>query len=137
MAARTVVLVAACAAAGALVLATDGAAASHAAAQAGPDLTRLLRAMAAMKLLMAAAAMAAIWWRLATPAPGWRLALYAAAAAGMASGPVLIWAMIHVGSGALLLHAGLVGVVALLWLDPEVGRRLELLVARKRAGLRG
>jgi hypothetical protein len=108
----------------------------HAVAQAGPDLTRLLRAMAAMKAMMAVGAIAVVLWRLQSPVLAGRFSLYAAATAGMAAGPGLIWTMAHVASGAFLLHAGLIASVLLLWRDPEVSRRLELLVARKRAALR-
>jgi hypothetical protein len=91
--------------------------------------------MAAIKAMMAVGAGAAILWRLQAPATMARFSLYAAAAAGMAAGPALIWTMVHVALGAFLLHAGLIASVLLLWRDPEVSRRLELLVARKRAAL--
>jgi hypothetical protein len=134
--AQAIMLGLACAAAAAGTLATNSGASAHAVAQAGPDLTRLLRAMAVMKAVIAGGACAAVLWRLQTPVPAWRFSLYAAAVAGMAAGPALIWAMVHVASGALLLHAGLIAGVALLWVDPEVTHRLKLLVARKRAAPR-
>ena len=133
-AAQLVLLGATCAALAGGLLANGGSA--HDVAQAGPDLTRLLRAMAGIKALMAACAVAVVLWRLQTPVSAWRLSLYALAAAGMAAGPGLIWGMAHVASGAFALHAGLIACVLLLWRDPEVGRRLEVLVARKRAALR-
>ena len=108
----------------------------HAVAQAGPDLARLLRAMAAIKAMMAAGATAAVLWRLQSPISVGRFSLYALATAGTAAGPGLIWTMAHLASGAFFLHAGLIANVLLLWRDPEVGRRLEVLVARKRAALR-
>ncbi len=54
----------------------------------------------------------------------------------MAAGPVLIWDMAHIRSGALLLHAGLLAGGLLLWRDPVVGARLGAIVARRRAMLR-
>jgi hypothetical protein len=117
-------------------LATSGGEAAQAVRAAGPELTRLLRAMAGLKLVLAAGVLAGFYWRLGTPAGLWRLAGYAAAAAAMAAGPVLIWDMAHVGLGALLLHGGLLGGVLLLWRDPAVGACLGAMVARRRAVLR-
>jgi hypothetical protein len=108
---------------------------SGAAASADPDLTRLLRAMALLKLLFAAAAAATTLWRLQAPiAPG-LLSLYALAAFAMAAGPGLIWTMTHVVLGAALLHAGLIASLVLLWRDPEVARLLAAAIARRRASL--
>ncbi len=118
------------------VMATPAEEAARAIQAAGPDLTRLLRAMAAMKLMFAAGLLAAAYWRLAMPASVWRLTSCAVAAAAMAAGPVLIWEMAHVRAGALLLHAGLLASVLLLWRDPAVGARLGVIVARRRAILR-
>lgn len=102
---------------------------------AGAEFTRLLRAMAGLKALMAAGAAAAIWWRLGTLArPAW-LAGYTAAAAAMVAGVPLIWGMVHVGAGALALHAGLLASVLLLWRDPAVGQRLATLIAARRSNL--
>jgi hypothetical protein len=132
--AQVLLVAVACAAlAGGLIL---NGGSQHAVAQAGPDLTRLLRAMAAIKVMMAVAATAVVLWRLQSPISIGRFALYALATAGMAAGPGLIWTMAHVASGAFALHAGLIASMLLLWRDPEVARRLELLVARKRAALR-
>jgi hypothetical protein len=118
------------------VLATSAQEAAQAAQAAGPELTRLLRAMAGLKLLFAAGLLAAVYWRLAVPASTWRLACYAAAGAAMAAGPVLIWEMAHVRLGALLLHAGLLIGALLLWRDPAIGARLGAMVATRRATLR-
>jgi hypothetical protein len=41
--------------------------------------------------------------------------------------------MAHVAAGAVLLHAGLLATVVLLWRDPAVGQRLASLVAARRA----
>lgn len=134
---RSVVLVVALAAGAAGFLATDTGASAQAVAAAGPDLTRLLRAMAGLKTLMAAGATAAVVWRLGSPASSRWLALYAAALAGMAAGPGLIWDMAHVRTGATLLHGGLFATILLLWRDPVVGARLGAAVARRRLLLAG
>jgi hypothetical protein len=114
------------------VLATGHAQAARAVAQAGDDLTRLLRAMAAIKLLLAAGAIAAVAWRLGNAVTAPRFAAYACASAAMAAGPGLIWDMAHVAAGALLLHAGLLTALLLLWRDPAVAARLADLVRRRR-----
>ena len=103
-------------------------------ALAGPDLTRLLRAMTGLKLLLAAVATAGLLWRLAAPVAWPRFATYALAAGSMAMGPGLIWGMVHVRLGALLLHAGLFALAVLLWRDPASSARLaDLITARRRA----
>jgi len=107
-------------------------ASAHAVLQAGPDLTRLLRAMAGLKLLMAAGALAAMWWRLGAPASLPWLASYTAAGMAMAAGPGLIVSMAHVGAGALLLHAGLGATLVMLWRDPAMGPRLHEAWVRRR-----
>jgi hypothetical protein len=134
--ARTVLAVAIVAALAAGALATGPDAVSRAVAAAGPDLTRLLRAMALLKAVMAAGAVAAMVWRLGSAATLPWLAGYAAAAAAMAAGPAVIWGMAHVGVGAALLHGGLLASVLLLWCDPAVGARLSAIVAARRAALR-
>ena len=113
-------------------LTTPAEEAARAAQAAGPELTRLLRTMAGLKLMFAAGLLAAAYWRLAAPASTWRLASYAAAGAAMAAGPVLIWEMAHVRLGALLLHGGLLSCVLLLWRDPAVGAGLGVIVAKRR-----
>ncbi len=117
-------------------LATPAELAAQAAQAAGPELTRLLRAMAALKLVFALGLLSATYWRLATPAASWRLASYVAAGAAMAAGPVLIWQLAHIRLGALLLHGGLLACALLLWRDPAVGTRLGAIVARRRTTLR-
>ncbi len=133
--ARTAIILsmAAGAAAGLLTLGTVSSA--HAVAQAGPELTRLLRAMAGLKALMAGAALAAVLWRLAIPAGPARVACYAFAAAAMAAGPGLIAGMDHVAGGALLLHAGLLATILMLWRDPGTGECLNEALCRRRARL--
>jgi hypothetical protein len=114
------------------LLTTNDAETARAVANAGGDLTRLLRAMAAIKTIMAVAAGAAILWRLVDPAPWAMLTGYALAGAAMAAGPGLIWGMVHIGAGALLLHGGLAAAILLLWRDPAVEPRLARLVAARR-----
>jgi len=114
---------------------TSSQATLHAAAQAGPDWAHLLRAMAALKTVMAVASVGAVVWRLASPAkPAW-LAAYSLAGSAMMAGPGLVWGLVHIGLGALLLHAGLAATLLLLWRDPQVGTRLATLVALRRAAL--
>ncbi len=103
----------------------------------GAALTRVLRAMAALKMLFVLGATFGILWRLGTRAgAGWLLA-YAAAVAVMWTGPGLIWSMAHVGLGALLMHGGLATSVVLLWRDKAVGARLDAMIARRRQEIRG
>ncbi len=97
------------------------------------DLTRLLRAMAALKLLFVAASAALMFWRMQAPIGPASLSLYVIAAATMATGPGLIWTMAHVAIGAALLHLGLIASCVMLWRDPEVARLLTALAARRRA----
>ncbi len=130
---QAVVLLAFVVAALAGFLATDGATAAHAVEHAGGDLTRLLRAMAAIKAAMAVGVMAAVVWRLSTPAPTPWLVGYTVAGAVMAAGPGLIWDMAYLGTGALLLHGGLAACAILLWKDPAVGSRLAAMIATRRA----
>jgi hypothetical protein len=112
--------------------ATDTAQVTQAIEQAGPDLTRLLRFMAALKALMATAAAAALFWRLGV-AIAWPWFLtYALAAGAMVAGPGLIWMMAHVTLGALMLHGGLAASILLLWRDPAVAARLAANLAARR-----
>jgi hypothetical protein len=113
-------------------LVTDTADTAHIGA-ADPDLTRLLRAMTGLKLLMAAAATSAVLWRLAAPVSLIWLGAYATACAAMFAGPGLIWDMVHLKLGALLLHAGLIATLVLVWRDPVVARRLEAVISMRRS----
>ena len=79
------------------VFATPPATMARAIEAAGPDLTRLLRAMAAIKVVLAAGATAAILWRLGSAVTVPWFAAYAIACAAMAAGPGLIWGMAHPG----------------------------------------
>ena len=113
-------------------LATDTHQGAAAAALAGPDLVRLLRAMAAIKSLMALAAVGATLWRLGAPVGSGKLLAYTIACAAMAAGPGLIWGMAHVGTGALLLHGGLAAAVLLLWRDPATSMLLSEALQKRR-----
>jgi hypothetical protein len=117
-------------------LATSPEAASQAAAQAGPGLTRLLRAMAGIKAMAAISLVATVYWRLAAPIGPARFIVYALTCGTMAAGPGLIWDMAHLKLGAVLLHGGLFASVLLLWRDPNMITRLEAEIARRRARLR-
>ena len=105
--------------------------AAAAASAAGPDLVRLLRAMAVIKSVLALTAFGAVLWRLDAPAGAGRLAAYLASSAAMAAGPGLIWGMVHVAAGALLLHGGLAGAVVLLWTDPTTANLLAIALRKK------
>ncbi len=101
-------------------------------AAADPELLRLLRAMAALKLLFAAAATGAILWRLQLPVAPLRLAGYAFGAAATLAGPGLLWNGAHPGAAALLLHGGLAASLLLLWQDPATSLAIERAIARRR-----
>lgn len=102
----------------------------------GEDLTRLLRAMAALKAFIAACAAAAVIWRLGSRvSPAWFTA-YALACCAMGAGPGLIWGMAYVGTGALLLHGGLLASLLLIWRDPVVAKRLSGIIAARRHSIR-
>jgi hypothetical protein len=118
------------------LLATGTEASAAAIALAGADLVHLLRAMALLKLAMAAGMAAAVLWRLGSSVTLSWWAAYALACASMAIGPGLIWQMAYVRTGALLLHAGLLAGLILLWRDPAVRARLVTMVAARRAALR-
>jgi hypothetical protein len=133
--ARLLLAVIVCVAMAAGFLATGSRTTSLAVGNAGADLTRLLRAMAAMKALMAGGAVAAVAWRLSAPVTPLWLGAYALACAAMAAGPGLIWNMANVGWGGAILHAGLFASVTLLWRDPAVAARLEQYVAERRSAL--
>ncbi len=131
--ARSLVILAFTAAAIAGAATTLLPASAHAVADAGADLTRLLRAMAGLKALMAGAAFWAVLWRLGAPATLPWLVGYGVAAAAMAGGPGMIWSMAYIRSGALLLHAGLFATIVMLWRDPATGLRLSQTAAKRRS----
>ncbi len=136
VAGRAVLVGAIVAGAALAAFATPASEAAQAAQAAGPELTRLLRAMAGLKMMFAACVLSAIAWRLAAPVSTWRVVSYGVAGAAMAAGPVLIWDMVHIRLGALLLHGGLLAGALLLWRDPAMGARLGAIVEKRRAMLR-
>jgi hypothetical protein len=99
--------------------AADGPA-SAAAVAADPELARLLRAMALIKASMAAAA---VWLAdrllLRCPLGSGLAAGLVPAVALMAAAPVLMWHVAHVGTGALLFHAGMIALLVLGWRPAE------------------
>jgi len=97
---------------------TSAPAASQAVSDAGAELTRLLRAMALIKVVLAAGVVWLIAWRLRFPVNPLLAAGYIAGAAVMAIGPGLIWDMAHVALGALLLHGAGALLLVLFWRDP-------------------
>ena len=123
-------------AAGVAFVATSPEAAATAIAEAGPELTRLLRGMAGLKLLLAAPLAAAALWRMARPIGLAWFGAYAVAFAATAAGPAFIWTLVHIRPGALLLHGGLAAALLLLWRDPAFSRRLADAVADRRQRLR-
>lgn len=132
---RTALLLLTLAAAALGFLATDPAATAAAMRGAGPDLARVLRGMAMLKVGFAGLALAAVLWRFTRPVPtGWATA-YGAAAAAMAAGPGLVWQLAHLITGSILLHAGLLATIVLLWRDPVLSAQLSLAVAAKRRRL--
>jgi alcohol dehydrogenase class IV len=134
-AARGLLVLVLCTAATAGLLATGSQETSQALANAGAELANLLRAMTAIKAVMAAFAALAIVWRLGSPVRPLWLACYLAACAVMTAGVGLIWNLAHIGSGALMLHAGLLAAVVLFWRDPAVAKRIAALVEARRAAI--
>ena len=98
--------------------ATQEASAAAAIADAGAELTRLLRAMAGLKVLLAAGVVWLIDWRLRYPISPRLAAGYVIGAAVMATGPGLIWNMAHVALGAVLLHGAGAALLVLFCRDP-------------------
>ncbi len=100
-------------------------------AAAGADLARLLKAMAVIKLAFVLPAALAVIWRLSLPVSVGRLVAYAAATAAMTISIGLIWHLAHVGLGALLMHAGLISTLILLFTDKDVVVQLSGMLARR------
>ncbi|GAA0579326.1 hypothetical protein GCM10009416_17160 [Craurococcus roseus] len=99
-------------------LAADGEASARAVA-ADPELARLLRAMAVLKASMAGAAVWLADRLLRQPLPAGLAAGLVLAVAAMAAAPVLMWHVAHVGTGALLFHAGMALLLLLGWRPAE------------------
>ncbi|MEL6752857.1 MAG: hypothetical protein AAFO57_02425 [Pseudomonadota bacterium] len=131
LAARAIVLACLSIGAGAAWISVSPAASVAALEAAGPDLTRLLRGMAAIKALLGAALLAGISWRLASPISPAGLAVYGAASAAMGAGLVLTWSLTLLAAGAVLLHLGLFGGLIVLARDKAVGQRLHRLLLKR------
>jgi hypothetical protein len=110
----------------------DPAASARAISSAGPELTHLLRFMAAVKSLLVLAAASAILWRLKSPISPGRLAAYATLSLLMAAGIGEIWQLARVGLGAFILHGALGATVLLLWQDPALHQQLAMAVSQRR-----
>ena len=91
---------------------------AQAAADAGAELTRLLRAMAVLKMALIAGAVWLVDWRLRFPLALRLAAGYVTTAGIMAAGPGLIWGMDHVVLGAVLLHGAAAVLLVLFLRDP-------------------
>jgi hypothetical protein len=130
---RMAVLCACAAAAVAGLLGASPAATLAAVGQAGADLVMLLRFMAAMKALTAVALLVVVVWRLGMPAPAWLTVAYGVAAVLMSAAPGMIFQMVHVATGAVLFHAGLLTLLVAAWAD-RGGRSLVAarVMARRR-----
>lgn len=131
---RIALVIAVALAAVAGIVAGQDAASAHAVQVAGPDLTRLLRLMAAVKAAMALGATWLAWWRLGYPASLRVAAACIVACALMAAGPGLIWSMTHVALGAVLVHAGLLLMLILSWADRAGVKEMVAGVGRTRRG---
>jgi hypothetical protein len=129
--ARGILLLVITAAVAASAVSATSPASSLAVAHAGTELTRLLRFMAVLKAGIAVAAAATVFWRLGAAVTLPWFAAYAAACGAMAAGPGVIWAMVHVGLGAVLLHGGLLAVILLLWRDPGTAGRMQAILLRR------
>lgn len=113
------------------------AASAQAVQAAGPELTRVLRFMAAVKAILALAASWLAWWRLGYPATPRLAVACIAACALMAAGPGLIWSMEHAALGAVMVHAGLLLMLILGWADRAGLQEVATSAGRRRAARRG
>ncbi len=95
------------------------------------DLARLLQAMALIKLAFILPATGAVLWRMKAGVSPPFFGLYALSAAAMAASFGLIWNLTHIALGALLMHAGLVGVLVLLFTDRGVTGLLRQTLLRR------
>lgn len=81
------------------------------------ELGMLLRFMAVVKAGMALGAATLIAWRMGTPVRPAVAAGYVVATAAMAGGAGLIWQLAHIGTGAALVHGGLLALLIVAWRD--------------------
>jgi len=98
---------------------------------AGPDLTRLLLAMAATKVALVGAVASAVVWRLSYVADRRWLLSYCAAGVAMATGLASLAGLTAIAFAAVAMHSGLIATLILLHSDPLVQRRLKALLKRR------
>ncbi len=110
------------------------AASAQAARAAGPELARLLQAMAVLKAVMAAGAVWLVDWRLRYAARPALVAAYVLASALMAASPGVMWHLGHVMAGGALFHAGLAVLVILGFTDRATGRQMLAAAVTARRG---
>ena len=114
---RVLLFIAAIATTGLAYWFTRNQAASHSVANAGADLTRVLRFMVLLKGMLAIGMLGLVSLRFRFAiAPGLAFA-YTAGSAVMAAGPGVMWNMADIGLGALLFYAGLAALFVLARID--------------------
>lgn len=89
-----------------------------------PELTRLLRGMAAVKLAFALPIAGAVWWRLGQPASAPLAAVYVAIVAGAFAALAMVWRLSEPGLASLLFHASLIGFAVTALREPALMVRL-------------
>lgn len=107
-------------------------ASARAVTDAGPDLVRLVRSMALIKLAVVAAAVWLGQWRLSLPVSVPRAVAYIGAAALMCAGPGVMWNMEQIGAGAVMLHGGLIALIVIGWGDQALGQALSRRIPTRR-----
>lgn len=98
-----------------------------------PDLTRLIRAMAAIKAVLVAAAALAVIWRMRYRSAPAVFAAYAASLAAMGSGLGMMWTLSWPVASTVLLHGGFVALMVLAFRDRALLRVLEQRLQRLRS----
>jgi hypothetical protein len=103
---------------------------------ADPELARLLRGMALIKVAIVSPMLALLAWRLHSPlAP--RMAIgYALAACAMSTATALIWQLSAIAPAALLFHGGALTLILLAWRDDMPRSRLAPFIRQREAAPR-
>ncbi len=96
-----------------------------AALTADPELSRLLRGMAVVKLAFALPIAAAVWWRLGQPASARLAAIYIAIVAGAFAALAMVWRLSEPGLASLMFHASLIGFAITALREPGLVARLS------------
>ncbi len=96
-----------------------------AALTADPELSRLLRGMAVVKLAFALPIAAAVWWRLGQPASARLAAIYIAIVAGAFAALALVWRLSEPDLASLMFHASLIGFAITALREPALLARLS------------